>query len=289
MYLMKRVAQRQDDLRERLRSGRPTVLPVSRRFAKLLDSPTRLGLELESQVRGTDDQSLTCSFVASTSERDRDGDEVLASGGQFEAYRRNPVVLVAHGEHGWTLPVGKCLSVQVYGEEIHARLQFDAGDRDAREIYRKIRDGYLNAMSIGFMPLEGGPISKNQDFPGYRFTAWELLELSIVSVPANANALVIQRGLDMATFQREVRGLQRETNKLKALLPRYIKEIEVQERTDAAAEKLSEMGSEDVFAVMRACADVLASRFANEPPSLRSAITGIVSAIERAASQLRFF
>src|SRR3984885_5980701 len=49
--------------------------------------------------------------------------------------------------------------------------------------------GVLNAVSIGFRPLKSEPLRTG----GQKFTKWELLELSIVSVPANPSALVVQR------------------------------------------------------------------------------------------------
>jgi hypothetical protein len=49
----------------------------------------------------------------------------------------------------------------------------------------------INAVSVGFISLAREPLREG----GWRFTQWELLQLSIVSVPANPNALVIERSL----------------------------------------------------------------------------------------------
>jgi hypothetical protein len=45
--------------------------------------------------------------------------------------------------------------------------------------------GFLNAASVGFTPKSGTPTGKG----GTRYTDWELLEFSIVPIPANADAL----------------------------------------------------------------------------------------------------
>jgi hypothetical protein len=45
--------------------------------------------------------------------------------------------------------------------------------------------GFLNAASVGFTPKAGTPTGKG----GTRYTEWELLEFSIVPIPANADAL----------------------------------------------------------------------------------------------------
>ena len=47
--------------------------------------------------------------------------------------------------------------------------------------------GFLNAVSIGFMPKSYTP--REGDQGGYVFEDWELLEYSIVPVPANQDAL----------------------------------------------------------------------------------------------------
>jgi hypothetical protein len=51
--------------------------------------------------------------------------------------------------------------------------------------------GVINAVSVGFISLAREPLREG----GWRFASWELLELSLVSVPANPNALVIERSL----------------------------------------------------------------------------------------------
>jgi phage head maturation protease len=59
--------------------------------------------------------------------------------------------------------------------------QFDLEDSFAKEIYRKYKDGFLNAFSVGFIPLEA---EENT------YTKSELLEISAVPIPANPNAIV---------------------------------------------------------------------------------------------------
>ena len=53
------------------------------------------------------------------------------------------------------------------------------------------KSGVIKAVSVGFIPLSYEPLRDG----GRRFTSWELLELSLVSVPANPTAFVIERSL----------------------------------------------------------------------------------------------
>jgi hypothetical protein len=69
----------------------------------------------------------------------------------------------------------------------------------AETIFRMVKAGYVKATSVGFLPIEWG-WSKDKSRPfGIDFTKQELLEISIVPVPANANALAEARrlGIDL--------------------------------------------------------------------------------------------
>ena len=70
--------------------------------------------------------------------------------------------------------------------ELPAKGASEASD----EAYQLVAEGYLRAVSVGFRPLEWEPMP---DGRGTRFTSVELLEISLVSVPANASALLAAR------------------------------------------------------------------------------------------------
>jgi hypothetical protein len=65
----------------------------------------------------------------------------------------------------------------------------------ADEYCRLAKAGIIRAVSVGFIPVEYEPRRGG----GYLFKRWDLLELSLVSVPANPNALVIERRLGGST------------------------------------------------------------------------------------------
>jgi hypothetical protein len=55
--------------------------------------------------------------------------------------------------------------------------------------------GILGAVSVGFRPLKSEPIRGGDE----RFTLFELLELSVVTVPCDSDALVIARSMQNKT------------------------------------------------------------------------------------------
>src|SRR5574338_119000 len=89
------------------------------------------------------------SIVISTMGTDRDGDEVVPEGGVFDAYLKNPVVLLGH-DYG-ALPVGSTTALDVVpGEGVRARFRWLENDAFADRVRNAFEQGVLRAASIGF-------------------------------------------------------------------------------------------------------------------------------------------
>ena len=125
--------------------------------------------------------------VASDPTPDRVGDVMLPSGCQLEAYRSNPIVLANHEPDK---PIGTA-EPSIKNNRVEALITFAPPglSKTADEFCGLAKAGILKAVSVGFEPIDSEPIKGG----GVRYKAWSLLELSIVSVPANPNALIIQR------------------------------------------------------------------------------------------------
>jgi HK97 family phage prohead protease len=137
-----------------------------------------------------DEPQITISTVA----LDRDRDEVQPEGGDFTAYLRNPVVLFGHDRSA--LPVGSTTTLVVLpGRGIRARWRWLEGDAFAARVKNAFEQGVLRAASIGFLPQASEPNASG----GRRFLKWELLEWSLVPLPANADAVRALKALDLWT------------------------------------------------------------------------------------------
>jgi HK97 family phage prohead protease len=138
-------------------------------------------------------------FVASDESVDRYGDIVAIDGWELANYKRNPVVLYQHQNSS---PVGISKKVWIEDKQLKARIKLaDEGTSPFIDSLRKLMDQkILRAVSVGFMPTVD-PVyirdPKNEYITGYKFVGQELLEISIVTVPANANALAIAKGLNI--------------------------------------------------------------------------------------------
>ena len=133
------------------------------------------------------------SFVASTSNPDRYGDIINQSGWSLEKFRKNPVILLNHNATS-QLPIGRG-EVEVIDGKLMVDVEFDMGDPVAAEVARKTKEGYMGAVSVGCNAISSTPRSMlNQESPYYAprgefFERAELLEISIVTIPANGDAV----------------------------------------------------------------------------------------------------
>lgn len=134
-------------------------------------------------------------FTASTEGVARDGMVISAEGWKLENYRKNPVVLWAHDYLGRTLPIGRAVNVAVEGKALVADVVFDPADDFARQVERKYRTGFLNAVSVGW---ETKLIEPSKNGQSARVAEAELLDISAVPVPGDPDALM----------EREYRGLR---------------------------------------------------------------------------------
>ena len=108
------------------------------------------------------------SFVLSTDDVDRHGDEIVSGGWKLDAYRRNPVFLWAHD---YARPViGRAVDTWMEPHALLARMEF-APTQFAQEIAMLYQGGYQRGVSVGFKPLryEERRHEKTGAFLGIRF------------------------------------------------------------------------------------------------------------------------
>lgn len=126
--------------------------------------------------------------IISTDATDRAGDVVRQEGIDATNFLKNPIVLWNHKEDA---PVARCLELVKRGGQTEALVEFYAEGLDptADRICKLVKAGAISGVSVGFNPLEVKPLASG----GFEFSACELLEFSFVSIPAQADALVVQR------------------------------------------------------------------------------------------------
>jgi HK97 family phage prohead protease/HK97 family phage major capsid protein len=134
-------------------------------------------------------------FILSDATPDRMGDVIEADGWDLNNFRKNPVALFNHRAD---FPIGKWTNLRTHNGALRGHLQLAPEGTSPRidEIRRLVDADILRAVSVGFLPIKSEPLTKNGG--GLRFRQTELVETSLVSIPANPNALAIARSLNIS-------------------------------------------------------------------------------------------
>jgi HK97 family phage prohead protease len=150
-----------------------------------------LHLDYGFEVRASRDEERALDVIASTAALDSYG-EIVMQDWDLTRYAKNPVVFFGHDSRG--LPVGKAENVRVEEGRLLATLKFvDAkANPFAEQVWESIKQGALSAVSVGFragavhmIDLDGKQVAA--------LTGNELLEISVVGIPANPEAVALAR------------------------------------------------------------------------------------------------
>lgn len=144
------------------------------------------GLMTVKSFTETEDQRII-KGVASTPKPDRDNDIVEPKGAKFAI----PIPLL--WQHNLNQPIGEVTEANVTEKGIEFVAKIAKVDEPGTlkdrldEAWLSIKSGLVKCVSIGFRPLEYEYL-KNSN--GLHIKRFELYELSVVTVPANADAMI---------------------------------------------------------------------------------------------------
>lgn len=146
-------------------------------------------------VRSIDEDARVIRGVATSPTPDRMGDIVEPLGVSF----KNPLPLL--WQHNHQKPIGTVKFDKPTKDGITFEASLAAIDEPGAlkdrvdEAWQSVKAGIVRAVSIGFRALEYSLLKEG----GYRFTKSEVIELSLVTIPANSDATItVIRSVDTA-------------------------------------------------------------------------------------------
>lgn len=171
------------------------------------------------EVNKSDDRFMT--MVGSSEILDRDQEAFETAGWDLRNYKKNPVILFGHDKR--QPAIAKSNKTYINGTELLFDIEFpEAGVYPFADTIRKLyAGGFMRASSVGFIPKKWEFGDGKPNRPLVKYLEQELLELSLVPVPANPAALVAGKELreawdknaistdDMTLFCEKVMGLVR--------------------------------------------------------------------------------
>jgi hypothetical protein len=160
------------------------------------------------EIRKKNTDTRTVTFVASDGSRDSAHTVLNQAGWDLNRFNANPVIGYNHEVYGaWDTKdvdfvIGKGRAY-VEDNTLLVDITFEPKEINelAEKVYQKVLFGSLNAVSVGFLPLGNGHWGEGEEARGeeretYYYAGQELLEISVVNIPANANAT--RKGEDLA-------------------------------------------------------------------------------------------
>lgn len=134
------------------------------------------------EVKEVNEDARVITGVASTPTADRMGDVVKPEGAVFQL----PIPLL--WQHDSSAPIGKVTEAKVTKKGIEITAEIAKGvSAKIDEAWALIKAGLVRGLSIGFRGLDTEQIPNSW---GVVFEKWEWLELSAVTIPANAEASI---------------------------------------------------------------------------------------------------
>ena len=128
-------------------------------------------------------------ITIAANETARDELQLVMEGMTTQNYENNPVVMYAHDTVGRTaaagLPIGRTTKLSRVDGQLKADFEFLEDDAFAQRVRNAWDKRFLNAASVSWLPLD----SERGEGDRIRITKSDLLEWSIVAVPADPDAL----------------------------------------------------------------------------------------------------
>ncbi|WP_233849520.1 HK97 family phage prohead protease [Paraburkholderia sp. HD33-4] len=137
-------------------------------------------------IRSANEDLREISGTASTPTPDRYGDVIVPTGVKFST----PLPLLVAHDH--TKSVGSVVLGAVSEFGVHFKAVIAKIEQDGPlktlcdDAWQAVKTGLLRTVSVGFRPLAAEPMEGGC----VRYTSWEWLELSLVTVPANSEATI---------------------------------------------------------------------------------------------------
>ena len=204
-----------------------------------------------SEIRKKNEDTRTITFVASDDSKDSARTVLNQDNWDLRRFNSNGIIGYQHKVYGgWDDTdnpdnvIGKGVAY-VEDKKLMVDITFEPESINplAEKIYQKILFGSLRAVSVGFLPVGRGKFGEGADSETYYFAGQELLEVSVVNIPANPNAL-------KKSMEAESEYLEAERKRLREEAEAETREVEVKEVEERNDEAASVEADADVTMIM---------------------------------------
>lgn len=155
---------------------------------------------MDDDQPSTEDGPRRIKGYASTKDLDRVRDVVEPSAFKdtVDTFMKNPILFF---NHNWNEGIGKVTGLSIDDNGLLVECELAKGTPLCDHVWAMIQQGVYKAFSFGFKILADKDVSEDPTTPARRvITKLDLLEVSVVTVPANAHATFsLAKGLEWGT------------------------------------------------------------------------------------------
>jgi len=144
---------------------------------------------LHTTVKEVPGEEPVMDFIASDETLDRYNELIKVDGWQLDNFRANPVIPDCHNYGSVGMILGRAIRISVTDGKLVNRVEFCLDNPLGFMAHKMAAKGFIRAQSVGFIPLEWTN-GNEAGQPGRTYTKCELLEVSLVVVPANPSATI---------------------------------------------------------------------------------------------------
>lgn len=208
-------------------------------------------------VKSIDEEARKATFVISTDEIDRTG-EVVEQSWDLENYKKNPIVLFGHDASKPGYVLGKATEIvsDKDGDKniTLGTVQFaeEGTSEDADTVWKLVKQGILRTVSVGFIPHTFKKLADDDDTDVLADN--ELLEFSIVPIPANPSAVALAFG-DGSIEEKDAKYMLKTYKSEAEYIEKSLCDIMASSKTDGNSNSRKEKGimsDEDIAKIAEA-------------------------------------
>jgi HK97 family phage prohead protease len=135
------------------------------------------------------DELTFTGYLSTYGNADRDGDVIVEGAFDASVAERGTVPMLFN--HDRNRVIGK-LELSINTKGLFVKGTFNPDDPDAVKVYGLLKMGALDSMSVGMGVQDYTPIDPMRPFGGWNISKAAVYEGSVVTVPANAEALITE-------------------------------------------------------------------------------------------------
>lgn len=210
------------------------------------------------RMRSFDEKTRTVEFIISDNTTDRYGD-IVNQDWDLKNYWNNPVLLWGHDPSQIDNVLGKCLEINTQEEDDRtlttAKFQLaEAGtSKGVDTVFKLIQQGILKTVSVGFISHEIAQAENQKGETQNILKGNELLEVSVVPIPANPNAIALSYE-DGSLNDKDIKFMEKSLENALTLVKKSVYDkIEISKNSKTQSQKKEfQMTDEDVKKIVEA-------------------------------------